>query len=255
MTTQGGTLDGVTVNGNLDVSQVNNANLTIENSLVLNGPMLIGATDGSTSGYVQFDTTTADCTLSGNATVVFGGNSNNGLYNGLANDSYNELVGTLTLASTVTVEGAAGNLGAAYNYYTRYDSVGSYGRLINQGKISADIIGSTLYVSNYGTFQNQGTLDASNGATLNVGGLMGNLGIATLEDTGSQLVLSGTNYFVDQGLTAGTGQTITLNGSWSKLSTITTNGGTVNLGGTFTVGNLGVIHEYGWNSEPDGNAR
>ena len=70
-------LDGVTVNGNLDLTQVNDANLTIENSLVLNGSMLIGAADVSTYGIVQFDTATADSTLSGNATVVFGNSASN----------------------------------------------------------------------------------------------------------------------------------------------------------------------------------
>ena len=83
-----------------------------------------------------------------------------------------------------------------------------------------------------------GNARSANGDTLNVDGLTGNLGIATLEGTGSQLVLNGT-YTVDQGLTAGTDQAVTLNGNWINASTIAANGGTLSLDGTW--GNTGTI--------------
>ncbi len=82
LTTSGGRLDGVTVNGDLDLSQVNGVNVSITNNLILNGTMYIGNTNGSTHGVVYFgDFQSSSETFSGAATVVFGGNNNNTLYN------------------------------------------------------------------------------------------------------------------------------------------------------------------------------
>ena len=104
--------------------------------------------------------------------------------------------------------------------------------------------GSTLTI-NPSTFSNQGTLQVSNGATLNVSGLTGNVGTATLSDSGSQLTLDGTNYVIDQGLTVAADQTLTLNGTWSNGSTLTVQEGTLNLGGTFTLADLGTVVRTG----------
>ena len=128
MTTSGGTLDGVTVNGGLDVTQAWNVNLTILNTLTLNGTMSIGAADGSTYGVVYFGSyEAASAMLAGNASVVFGGNGNNLIQNDC--DANGAGGGTLTFASTVTIHGQAGYLQSPY---------GNTNRIINQGMISAD---------------------------------------------------------------------------------------------------------------------
>ena len=98
--------------------------------------------------------------------------------------------------------------------------------MVNQGTISANAqAGGTITVDPT-TFTNQGTLEAENGEALNVSGLTGNLGKATLSGNGSSLSLSGTNFVVNQGLSVGAGQTLTLGGSWSNAvgSTIAVNG-------------------------------
>ena len=388
MSTSGGTLDGVTVNGNLDLTRVNGVSLTIMNTLTLNGTMSIGAADGSTYGFVYFGSyEAASAMLAGNASVVFGGNGNNQIHNDC--DANGAGGGTLTFASTVTIHGQSGTLqcgygstntiinqgtisadgyvpAGAYSYDTGYsggtntsstgsvdtseisdpapqsvyqlfrygydnslgytlsgltpgasytvnldfatqyseagqqvfnvslngtqvltnfdiyataggsyiatrqsltavadtngdiavgfENVSGYAQVngiqvlsgttpvlaINCGDTSGGN-GLTIFNNNNSMFENQGTLDASNGETLSVGGLTGNLGIATLEGTGSQLVVNGT-YTVDQGLTTGAGQTVSLGGNWTNASTITANGGTLNLGeGNSAWNNTGTI--------------
>src|SRR5207248_652511 len=67
---QSGTLDGVTVNGVLDVgSSTSGANLTVTNGLVLNGTALVGNPTNSWYGEINFAGTQS---LSGSGTVVFG---------------------------------------------------------------------------------------------------------------------------------------------------------------------------------------
>ncbi|HKM52007.1 MAG TPA: hypothetical protein VJY33_01285, partial [Isosphaeraceae bacterium] len=151
----GGTLTGVTVNGDLDLSQ-NSSYLRVYNGLVLNGTMDLGNADGSIAGNVYFgDAGEPAGSLTGNATVVFGENSNNSL----SNDSDQiGAAGTLTLGPAVTIHGNSGSI-------RNNDSTGT---IVNQGTINADTAGGTIDVSD-GTFTNAGTLQASAG-TLAVSG-------------------------------------------------------------------------------------
>src|SRR5207245_2272556 len=71
------------------------------------------------------------------------------------------------------------------------------------------LAGGTLTV-NPAKFSNLGTLQASNGETLNVNGLIGNLGTASVTGAGSQLILGGVNWVNNLGLTTATGTTLTL---------------------------------------------
>jgi hypothetical protein len=88
------------------------------------------------------------------------------------------------------------------------------------------------------TFVNQGTLSVSNGDSLSVSGLTGNLGAATLSGSGSSLALNGNNYVVDQGLTATAGQTLALSGTWQNSSSIAVTGATFGLNGTWANGSV-----------------
>ena len=53
-TSSSGTLDGITVNGDLDLSQQSGAYVTVKNGLVLNGTLLLGSVNGSTYGRIYF---------------------------------------------------------------------------------------------------------------------------------------------------------------------------------------------------------
>src|SRR6185503_2957870 len=68
-----GTLDGVTINGELDVGNANNgAHLVVVNGLVLNGTARVGNPTNEWYGGISFIGTQ---TLGGNGTVIFGNNS------------------------------------------------------------------------------------------------------------------------------------------------------------------------------------
>ena len=91
-----------------------------------------------------------------------------------------------------------------------------------------------------GSFTNSGTLRVTGGSQLNVNALTGNLNTASIEGGNSQLSLAGTNYVNNLGLDVSAGTTVTLNGSWSSPGGIAVNGGTLNLGGTFTTAGLNL---------------
>ena len=215
-TSSGGTLNGVTVNGDLDLSQNSGASLTVYNGLVLNGTMYLGKADGSTAGYVYFgDYSDPAGSLTGNATVVFGGSGGNTLYDYSAQSG---TAGTLTIGPNVTIHGQDGYIADAYGTAT----------ILNQGTINADTAGGTISLNG---FTNAGTIEATAG-TLSVSNLTGNLGTAILSGSGSALSLNGTSYVVDQGLTAPARTTLTLGGTWTNAagSTIVATGATLNLG-------------------------
>ena len=146
----GGTLDGVTINGTLDVgNSINGVELSLTNGLVLNGTMLVGNPTDYLNGSVHFK---GSQSVSGSGTVAFGYSVNNNLY------LYNS--GTaLTLGSGITLRGQNGRFYGAQNT-----------TLINQGILSADVSGGTITVNP--TFNNQGLAQAINGGTISLNGTL-----------------------------------------------------------------------------------
>jgi YD repeat-containing protein len=143
-----GTLDGVSLNGDLTVQ--NGASLHIQNGLTLNNAKLILAA-GSSGASVLFLGTQM---LGGTGEVVFAGtNSANSIF--LDSDAG---VSALTIGPKVTVHGSqGGKLQAPTRSFT----------FINQGTIIADTAGATISI--WGTsFTNQGAVSALNGGTLNI---------------------------------------------------------------------------------------
>src|SRR6516165_7319260 len=69
-TNTGGTLNRVTFNGDLDLTTVSNANVTVTGDLTLNGTAGLGNSSGSTWGILRF---IGNQTLDGSGSVVFGG--------------------------------------------------------------------------------------------------------------------------------------------------------------------------------------
>ncbi len=210
ITVLSGTFDTVTANADLDVTQQNNAQLTIYNGLVLNANLLIGNTSGSTYGNVYFgDSGNPAGSLTGTGTVLFGGSGSSDLY------SYSNkagAAGALTIGSGITIHGKNGSI------ITQYAN----GTIVNQGTINADTAGGTLTV---GTTTNQGTIEATNSGTLTLTGAWDN-------SAGTLAVNNGT---------------LNLGGSFAQAGTFTRTAGTVNLTGTLT-GNLALSATTGsWN--------
>jgi RHS repeat-associated protein len=226
-----GTLDGVTVNGDLDVGNAyNSARVTVLNGLVLNGTLYLGHPSSQSWGSVAF---AGSQTLSGNGTVVFGNQAN----------SYNTLRlldggTTLTLGLGITVRGQNGTIG----YHSAFGGPANVG-VVNQGTIAADVNGGTISVEAQ-PFTNQGLAQSFNGGTLILSGSWSNSG--TLVVSNGTLNLSGS--FTTAGLGAinrsngtvmvsgtleNTGSTLALDaaaGSW-VMNGGTLRGGVFNLSG------------------------
>ena len=259
LTVRVGTLDGVTIDQGtvVDGTQENCAAIILH-GLTLDGTLNLGAPDGSTSGQLGF---TGMQTLDGTGSVVFGGSSQNFL---MVEDI--GIPATLTIGSGITIEGKRGGVAGSYNYNS----------IVNEGIIDADTSGGTISVSgggNPGNFTNDGTLEASNGGSLSVSNLAGNIGVATVSDSGSSLTLNGTNYVNNLGLSAPAGTTLALDGTWinpagqtitatgatldlgdqsssstnawSNAGIITATDSTVNLGGSITQASVGTLNRIG----------
>ncbi|HZV34029.1 MAG TPA: CARDB domain-containing protein, partial [Verrucomicrobiae bacterium] len=242
-----GTLDGVTIDGTLDVGNtINGGWVNVINGLTLNGTMLVGNPTNGWYGYVNFANNES---LLGNATVIFG---NSGPCNALRIP--NGGVG-LTLGPNVLVEGYSGQIGSTYQY-----CFGGPQNVIvtNQGTISASLSGGTIYVTGSPVI-NQGQVNIASGANVifnyltNVVGINatggavtfnGNYNVNTpLNFSSTTIVLNG-NYTINSPITMTNG-TLTLNGNWTNGSAINVSNTTVNLGGSFNLANLGNFTRSG----------
>jgi hypothetical protein len=194
--TAGGTLDKVTLNGNLDMTGASGTLLDISDGLTLNGTAVLGDSGGSTSGELFFiNAGTLGSTSSG--TILLGGSYLNGIVvNGLPGTS-------LTIGPTITIHGKTGGIGTGSFLFT------------NQGTIRADTAGGTITI-NGTNWTNTGTLQALNGGSL------------TLQGT----------YTVDKPLSLDGNGILRLEGTWTNYSTISANGGELDLG-TFNINFIG----------------
>ncbi|HWE97915.1 MAG TPA: dockerin type I domain-containing protein [Tepidisphaeraceae bacterium] len=191
----GGSLDLVTLNGNLVVDQ-NNVNVTVVGSLVLNGTAYLGSGDGVTYGqlnFVSYSSSQYDVppSLRGNGTVLLGANAYNGVFGAEA---------TLTIGAGITIRGDNGVISSSYP-----------ATVVNEGTINADTAGGTIAVGSLGTggpVYNTGVMKATAGA-LKLGGIFTMASLGTVQSAGGSVNITGE-------LTDG----LTLNastGSWTLL--------------------------------------
>jgi len=138
-TDRASTLDGVSVNGDLDLTS-SGARLLVRNGLSLDGAARID--NNAAIGFIG-DQTFDD------ASVVFEGNSGS---LGVEGNS------TLTLGPSMIVRGKTGTIGQAVFQ-------GGTSHLINEGLISADTAGGTLTIRP-NQFTNTGTVEEKNGGTI-----------------------------------------------------------------------------------------
>ena len=163
LTASGGTLNGVTVNGNLDLT-ASNANAAVTNGLTLNGTATLGS-----AARLYFNG--GSQTLAGTGTVVF----NNATQQGLIANAANM---TLTIGAGIAIRGGnnQGNStysGSVIGYSGRW-SGGSNASVVNLGTISADTSGMSIVVNPNGAFSNQGSLQAPAGTLVVCGSVVVN---------------------------------------------------------------------------------
>jgi allophanate hydrolase subunit 2 len=221
------TLDGVTLNAELDVA--NGVTLNVQNGLTLDANLTVGDNDGG--GTLTFNGTQ---TLTGTGSVLFG--------------SYGNIIvtygSTLTIDSNITVTGNALTISSNYYYYYNTENIVNKGTIAidggslnfygntftNNGTLSVKD-GGRIYLGS-STFTNGGSLQVTGGASLFASGLTGLTGNITLTGTNSSLSLSGSNYLVNTAFNLISGQSLSLQGTWSTVPglTMTANNATLSLG-------------------------
>ncbi len=155
----GGTIAGVTINGNVDATQ-QSAQATFTGGLVLNGTITMGSAPSNSAvlNFGRFNGVPSG-SLTGNGTIIF--NSNQGGGNTIHNGSnLAGAAGTLIIGPSITIRGKTGGL---FNDFAT-------GTIINQGKIIAeDTAGLITINTGGGTFSNQGTMQANGGTFRTLG--------------------------------------------------------------------------------------
>ena len=140
-------LDGVTLNGALNLNEPGGSWLRLQNGAAFTGSANLGSPDGNIS-VLAFE---QNGVLDGVTVNMDGLNAN----------TYLSIEGTNTL--TVGPSGIIRGQGVIGNQF----HIGGAHALVNQGLISADLSGRTLSLQ-ASTFTNAGVLEAKNGATLHI---------------------------------------------------------------------------------------
>ncbi len=190
------TLDGVTVVGDLDLTR-SSVRVLIRNGLNLEGTVRLD--NGGAIGFAGVQTFNT-------GSIQFGGNT------GFLSVEGNS---TLTLGPDMVVRGKSGTIGQ--NIF-----IGGNNKLINQGRISADVPGGTIVLRTT-QFENPGAVSLQNGGSLTLNG-------ATWSNSGR----------IDAD-----GGVLTLAGAWSNTGTIRSDGAAVNFDTPFTLETLGTFQRTG----------
>lgn len=232
-----GTLDGVTVNGTLDVGNTETATLNITNGLTLNGTALAGNPTNANWGEIKFSGTQR---LAGSGLLRFGGSNRNQLYIATAGDG-------LTVGPDVSIAGSNGALTGAGRFW-----------YLNEGTLSI-LTDATISVT--GNWTNTGTIQVTNCAAANFGGTFSTAGLGKFNRSGG-------NVYLTNGVLDNANATLDLNalgGSWILAQQGVIQGGVVSatngvsliigdsgslanspvLNGVTLQGNLDVGHAFG----------
>jgi RHS repeat-associated protein len=215
-----GALDGVTVNGVLDVgNSVNGAYLLVTNGLVLNGTALVGNPTNGWGGAIDF---LYNQTVSGTGTLLFGNCTTNALLFG-ANGA------SITLGPGITVRGQNGQL----NWDPSVFFFGAPVTVLSQGSIAADGNG-VIVVQDPVKLSNSGQVSVLRGSTLKFNGSFTNSQTVTLFP-GALLQLSyNGSPWANLGSINGTNAILNIRGSAAPLGTLALPGCTVELAAAFT---------------------
>jgi len=186
VTTHGGTLNGVTVHGTIDIGNTvavaqTGPILTIANGLTLDGTALIGNPTNGGAGIIVFQGTQ---TLDGHAQVVFGNSFENEVYNAI---ELSQPGSTLVIGDQVRLSGQLGILaggGVSYHPLNLSQKVA----FLNRGDLS---VGPGSQMGLYGTWTNLGVINVSEG-TLVLGGVFTVQSLGNLHRSGGTINLFGT---------------------------------------------------------------
>ena len=154
-------LDNVTLNGTLDLAS-GTAQEQVKNGLVINGAININA-----NSILAFE---GNQTISGNGTIALGATG--------GGNRVNIEAGNLTLGANILIHGENGTIG-------NQNFVGGPAVVNNNGRISADVAGGTIGLGITGVFNNNATLEAKNGGTLQLNSAITNSGSGHIDAIGA----------------------------------------------------------------------
>ncbi|HEV3078233.1 MAG TPA: FG-GAP-like repeat-containing protein, partial [Gemmataceae bacterium] len=239
----------------IDKSFTNTARVDVSGSVTLsNATVYLGTTDGTASGQLFFDSTSAQILDGADSadpgTIIFGSSAGNAIWA--------QYGGSLTLGSNLTVKGADGQI------YSDSGSIDMKAALIVDPTLSGQTSGSMMVEGT--NWRNDAVLTAKNGGSLTLAGRTHwvNNGTITVQDGGNLTLkgdTSGAGHAWDNTgtISISGGGTMTLDSSgtaadnlgWSNTGTITAAGATttVNLGGTFSRAALGSFTRQGGPSD------
>ena len=171
-------LSGATLNGVMDMETATSVQRVV-NGLTLTAGSVVKVNNNS---LLTFE---GDQTIGGTGNIQFGTSSLNNRVNLEGNGV------TVTLGPNVVIHGHTGVIGEAV-------FIGGASTLLNQGKISADgldvatgsiVAGGLIVLSSQSAFNNAGTLEAKNGATLRFDGNVTNTGSGHIDALAGSVVL------------------------------------------------------------------
>ena len=200
------TLTSVTISSGSTVNVPNNDGLALgAGTITNNGAINLQGTGNNTELVIAGSTT-----LSGTGTVTMGNNANNIITGG----------GTLTNGETIRGAGTIGNSDLT---------------LVNNGTVNANLSTTALQINPNGGTTNNGTLEATSGATLELSGSTIANGSGLIEATGSTVELNSVS-ITGGTLTSSSGGVIESVNVWSgSIPTLT--GVTISSGSTLDIPN------------------
>ncbi|MCB1966014.1 MAG: hypothetical protein KDI64_08210, partial [Candidatus Accumulibacter sp.] len=161
-------LDGTTLNGTLDLATA------VGRERVVNGLTLNGTAALNNNSILSFEGTQ---TVAGGGSIVLGAS-------GASNRIDLDGDGTTTIGSGISIHGQNGTIGQQIN-------IGGTQTLLNNGKISADVSGGTINITQ-SAVTNSGILEARNGGTLQLSSAVtGGAGGQIVAATGSTVLQNG----------------------------------------------------------------
>ncbi|MGD0731750.1 MAG: S-layer family protein [Terracidiphilus sp.] len=213
-TLDGTTAGAITISTGTTWTGALNTTTYVNGSIINNGAISLTAGSGNNTDLNLL----ANTTLSGGGTLTMNSGDNNGQV--YIQQSYGGL--TLTnVDNTIQGYGEIGNGGLA---------------LINEngGTIDANVSGKTLTLNNSGGITNTGTLEATNGGTLNISGI-------TVNDVGSGITANGGAVVINNGTEIDGGFLTNTNSG-----TIGNGGGVAYLNGSTSAGAITITTGSTW---------
>jgi hypothetical protein len=248
-----GVFDGLEVWGDMTIAS-DYYRLDVVNGLTLHDET------GSGNGTLTLQNTYSELAFQGTQTlhagsIVLDGNTNTNMYV-MGADA------VVTLAAGAEIIGGTGDIDFQNN-----------ATLVNEGSISSEVSGKTLRIGGdylSGTFQNEGTVQVINGATLEIdtADFVNNATIApvvgstlniyagaftidaadslSVSGQGTLRIGDGSSVWSNAGTVSalGVGSSLILNGNWSNTGTITTADADVVLDGNFSVSDIATGSQF-----------